>query len=203
MELAGHQQPPRCEFSSGGVGSSPRARADLRLDRNVHLGHRVLFHSQVAAHESVQAADCVGMLGPLGRGCQPALARYGLSVAMEDAAARLGGTRTHCLFVLLPCGFRPSATGRWPSEAGTLGDRSDGGLFRPAGYADCELRWGIIPRLSRRFTGPSASIRPAIPGTRDMGIPGSVRLGIQRQVAAGFPWDCAPYAGACCCLRSR
>ena len=62
LEPAGDQQPARGEFCLCRMDSGAWARADLRLDRHIHLRHRLLFHSQAAAYEFVRAADCVGVL---------------------------------------------------------------------------------------------------------------------------------------------
>ena len=101
LELAVDQQPPRCEFGLCRMDPGTWPRADLRLDRHVHPRHRFLFHSQVAAHESVRAAGCMGVLGALDVGREPALADRCLPVAMARRAAGIRGTGTTCIRNLL------------------------------------------------------------------------------------------------------
>ena len=50
---------------SRGVDSGTWPRSDLRLDRDIHPGHWLLFHSQTAAPEFVRVIGSVVLLGAM------------------------------------------------------------------------------------------------------------------------------------------
>ena len=53
LEPARDQQPPRGELCVANMDSGARSCPNLRLDRNLHLGYRFLFHSQVTSPQLV------------------------------------------------------------------------------------------------------------------------------------------------------
>ena len=97
LESARDQQPSYRQLGFRRLGASARARADLRLDRHVYPGDRLLLDPEVAAYESVRTVGGEDVLDALDRGCHLALADRNLPLAVARVAPGFGGARTRCL----------------------------------------------------------------------------------------------------------
>jgi len=64
--------------------------SDLRLDRNIHPGNWVLFHSQVASFEFLCFVGGVVVMGALDSRSYLAMAHQRVPVAVEDSSAAVG-----------------------------------------------------------------------------------------------------------------
>ncbi len=67
-----------------------------------------------------------------------------------------------------------------------MGIRGHCGLGGPAPHTTGQLRGDIVSRSSRSIGGDTCGFRPAFSGSSDLGFPGSVCVGIQREVASRF-----------------
>src|ERR1035438_1018220 len=114
------------------MDSGTRACPDLRMDRDVHPGHRLLFDPEVAPHESIWAVSRCVVLGVVDVWRHSALAEQCLPMAVAFSTPSVGGPRTYCLPDLLSYRFRPPAARLRQDEAGRMDIRGDRGLGRSA-----------------------------------------------------------------------
>ena len=82
--------------------------------------------------------------------------------------------------------FRPSSAGRRQAETGRLGEGGHCGLAGADAHSADQLRRDVVSRFSRRHPRVPQSFDQRLLVLRDLGISGSLRLGIQRQVASRF-----------------
>src|ERR1019366_1087072 len=154
------------------MDSGTRTCSDLRMDRDVHPGHRLLFDSEVASHESIWAVSRCVVLGVVDVWRHSPLAKQCLPMAGAFSAPAFGSPRTCCLPDLLSYRFKPPAARLRQDESGRVGIRDDRCVGWPPPHTLDYLRSLPVSCTPGQLAGVAREFRPAIPGSTDLGFPG-------------------------------